>query len=130
MNGRALKLINCSDLTQYSLFIIESFHSGKMLLNFEKHSICHNLNWQAHTQVSFAKRQAHFLKKIGIGPVFLQESNWHFKRFTPDSQKRVLFWSKTLKIRACSGKKFKNRDLFWISGSEKSTLVGGTYPYT
>ena len=45
-------------------------------------------------------------------------------------RKRILFWSNTLKIRACSGKKFKIQGLFWIFESEKSTLVGGTYPYT
>ena len=58
--------------------------------------------------VSFTKRQAYFLKKIGI--VIYQESNWHFLKSETRLSKKILFWSKTLKIRTCSGVKLQKSD--------------------
>ena len=52
-----------------------------------------------------------------------------FEGASMEPTKRIVCWSKTMKIRECSGKKFKVRSLFWIYGSDKSTLLGGTYPY-
>ena len=68
-----------------------------------------------------------FWKKIGTGPISSQESNWYFALETRLS-KKILPWSETFEIKACSEQKnFKIRGLYWIFGSEKSTLIGSKY---
>ena len=50
--------------------------------------------------MSFAKRQTYFYKrKLGLDLPFFKEST-----FETRLSKRILFWSKTLEIRACFGK--------------------------
>ena len=62
--------------------------------------------------VSFAERQAYFLKrKLGLDLSFFRKA-LHYLRLRPDCQKRILFLSDTLKVKASSGKKSQIRGLF------------------
>ena len=82
---------------------------------------------QRHT-VSFAKRQAYlFKRKLVLDLSFFQENILYFWCLRPDGQKRIPILSNILN-QGLFWKKFQNRHLLRIFGSEKLTLVSGTYP--
>ena len=115
------KLINYSDLTQYSLFIsldlstLKVIHSGEIMLNS-------NRNTYVLTQTDPSYRKPETLcktkmKTSGCRRRHQAAGNKRRKqlgfltfepgRWRPDCQKRILFWSKTSKSRARSGVKLQ-----------------------
>ena len=98
-------------MTQYSLFISldlsisKAIHSGEITLNSKR-------NAYVLTQTDPSYRKLETLcktkmktsgcrkQKTQLGVLTFEPGRWR-----PDCQKRILFWSKTSKSRACSGVK-------------------------